>query len=326
MGDFSTTISQMSILILIACMGFVSAKVGYIDADMRSKLTKILVNITLPCMIVISANDLDASSIQDSIPIAFLLAAAQFALLLVVGFICNATLRIQKKERSLYLFMAICTNSAFIGLPMISSLYGGETVLFASIFVMVLAFFMYSVGFAILSGHEPIDNNKTQTPLRKAMHKIQTLPWRSIINPSMLSCGLAIIMLLIGFKVPSTLAGAMDTLGSVTSPIAMMLVGSIVADADIRNLFNEPKMYLVILIRQLVVPICLLFGLRLIGISDTLTVVFIIMFAMPIGSMASTFAEQFNRNASLAAKGTVLSTLASFIIIPVLVALMTTPQ
>ncbi len=326
MGDLSSAISQMAILIIIACMGFVSAKVGYIDADMRTKLTKILVNITLPCMIVISANDLDASAVQDSIPLAFILATGQFFLLLVCGWLCNIILRTPAEQRSLYLFMATCTNSAFIGLPIISSLYAGETVLFASIFVMVLAFFMYSIGFAILAGrksaHEHIEPRNV---LHRCWQTIKSLPWKSIANPSMLSCALAIAMLLVGFKVPSVLADAMSTMGAVTSPIAMMLVGSIVADADIKSMVKEPRMYPFILIRQLIVPIGLLFGLRMLGINESLIVVFVIMFAMPIGSMVSAFAEQFGRDSLLAAKGTVLSTTASFIIVPILVAVMTLP-
>ena len=323
MGSLSGAISQMAILILIAAMGFVSAKIGYIDMDIRAKLTKILVNITLPCMIVISANDLDPSSVQGLIPLAFLLATIQFALLLLCGMLCNTILRTPKNQKSLYLFMAICTNSAFIGLPVISSLYGGETVLFASIFVMVLAFFKYRVGFAILTGQI---TKREKTRARNIFHQgwlvLAGLPWRSIINPSMLSCLLAIAMLLVGFRVPTTLAEAMNTLGGITTPIAMMLVGSLVADADIKSMVKEFRMYPFILIKQLIIPIGLLFGLRALGVNEALVVVFVIMFAMPIGSMASAFAEEFGRDSMLAAKGTVLSTAASFAIVPVIVAAM----
>lgn len=325
MGSLSGTISQMAILIMIACMGFVSAKVGYIDADMRTKLTKILVNVTLPCMISISANDLDASAVQDQIPLAFVLAGAQFALLLLCGILCNVIFRTPKSQRPLYLFMTICTNSAFIGLPMISSLYGGQTVLFASIFVMVLAFFMYSIGLGILAGRQKKRKGETghESIFYVALYAIRELPWKSIANPSMLSCLLAIALLLLGVKVPSVLADAMDMLGSVTSPIAMMLVGSIVAEADIKSLLKEPRIYLFTFTRQFIVPLGLLVLLSSLGVDESLIVVFTIMFAMPIGSLASPFAEQFGHDALLAAKGTVISTAASFVIVPILAAVIT---
>ena len=101
-----------------------------------------------------------------------------------------------------------------------------------------------------------------------------------------------------------------------------MLVGSLVADADIKSMVKEFRMYPFILIKQLIIPIGLLFGLRALGVNEALVVVFVIMFAMPIGSMASAFAEEFGRDSMLAAKGTVLSTAASFAIVPVIVAAM----
>lgn len=327
MSSISGAISQMIILILIACMGFVCARVGYIDADTRGKLTKILVNITLPCMIVVSGNNLDASQVADLILLAFLLAIVQFALLLLCGWFCNVVLRTPPDQRALYLFMAICTNTAFIGLPIISSMFGGETTLFASIFVMVLAFFMYSAGFAILAGKKTDASRGTGRNgfLSKAAGSIKDLPWKSICNPSMGSSLVAIALLLLGIKIPNVLASAMGTLGGITSPIAMMIVGSIIAEADFGSIVKEARLYPTIIIRQLVVPIALLFALRGLGINESLVVVFTIMFAMPIGALAPSFAEQFGHDSMLAAKGTVLSTAAAFAIIPLVVAVMAMP-
>lgn len=326
MSSISGAISQMIILILIACMGFVCARVGYIDADTRGKLTKILVNITLPCMIVVSGNNLDASQVADLILLAFLLAIVQFALLLLCGWLCNIVLRTPPNQRSLYLFMAICTNTAFIGLPIISSMFGGETTLFASIFVMVLAFFMYSAGFAILAGKKTDGREAGRDDfLSKAAGSIIDLPWKSICNPSMGSCLVAIALLLLGIKIPNVLASAMGTLGGITSPIAMMIVGSIIAEANFGSIIKEARLYPTIIIRQLVVPIALLFALRALGINESLVVVFTIMFAMPIGALAPSFAEQFGHDSMLAAKGTVLSTAAAFAIIPLVVAVMAMP-
>ena len=326
MSSISGAISQMIILILIACMGFVCAKVGYIDADTRGRLTKILVNVTLPCMIVVSGNNLDASQVADLILLAFLLAIAQFALLLLCGWLCNVLLRTPPDQRSLYLFMAICTNTAFIGLPIISSMFGGETTLFASIFVMVLAFFMYSAGFAILAGKKAGEGKEGRdNVILRIAGSITDLPWKSICNPSMGSCLIAIALLLLGIKIPHVLASAMGTLGGITSPIAMMIVGSIIAEANFSSIVKEARLYPTIIFRQLIVPIALLFALRALGINESLVVVFTIMFAMPIGALAPSFAEQFGHDSMLAAKGTVLSTAAAFAIIPLVVAVMALP-
>lgn len=53
-------------------------------------------------------------------------------------------------------------------------------------------------------------------------------------------------------------------------------------------------------------------ALRALGADALVADVFTIMFAMPVGSIASSFARMMGRDGTLPAKGTVLSTLASF--------------
>lgn len=139
--DLSGAISQMVVLLLIACVGYVAGKLRYIDAATRDKLTKLLLNITLPCMIVASAGDLDAQSAHGQLDMAFALAAAQYFLFLVVGALSNTVLRVPKGQRPLYILMSTCSNNGFIGLPVIAAIYGSQTVLFSSIFIMVIALF-----------------------------------------------------------------------------------------------------------------------------------------------------------------------------------------
>lgn len=49
-------LSQMAILIIVAAVGFLAAKLDYLDEYTNQKLTKLLLNITLPCMVVASVH------------------------------------------------------------------------------------------------------------------------------------------------------------------------------------------------------------------------------------------------------------------------------
>ena len=48
----------MAILIIVAAVGFLAAKLDYLDEYTNQKLTKLLLNITLPCMVVASVHGL----------------------------------------------------------------------------------------------------------------------------------------------------------------------------------------------------------------------------------------------------------------------------
>ncbi|MEG0323363.1 MAG: AEC family transporter [Raoultibacter sp.] len=308
MVDLSGALSQMLMLLLIACAGYVAAKLKFLDDYTKDKLTKLLLNITLPCMIIASVGNLDSQAAQGQIPWAFALSAAQFFLLLACGALCNSILRTPVEERRLYLFMSVCTNTGFIGIPVITAIYGDQTVVLSSIFVMVISIFVYSVGFGLIA---------------KPKGGKAKIPWRSMVNPSVVACIIAISLFLLGIKVHPLLEGTLSMLGGITSPIAMLIVGVIMAGVSFKSVLTEVRLYPFIVIRQLLAPLVLFFLLRTVVPDATLLGVFVVMFAMPVGSMASTFASQLGQEPTLAAKGTVLSTAASFVIIPILVAAMT---
>lgn len=60
-------LSQMAILIIVAAVGFLAAKLDYLDEYTNQKLTKLLLNITLPCMIVASVHGLSAADAGETV-------------------------------------------------------------------------------------------------------------------------------------------------------------------------------------------------------------------------------------------------------------------
>ena len=300
-------LSQMVMLLAAVAVGYVATGLDYLDDHVKKKLTKLLLNVTLPCMILASVGDVDRAAAGMRIPWAFGLAAAQFFLLLAAGALCNAVLRVPRSERSIYLFMSVCTNTGFIGLPVVAAVLGDGSIILSSIFIVVIGLFVYSIGFALLA------------PRGEGRFSV---PWRNAVNPATVGCLLAIALFLLGVQMPPLVEGTLELIGGVTAPIAMMLVGVIMKGTRLRDVAKEWRLYPYIAIRQLIVPAALFLALRPIVPDATTLGVFVIMFAMPVGSMAPMFAGQFGWSQELPAKGTVLSTAASFVVIPLLVLFM----
>lgn len=309
MVDLSFAITQMAILLLVTIIGFAAAKRGYLDEHVKGKLTLLLLNVTLPCMILASAGSIDASQMGGQIGWTFVLGIAQFFLLLASGALCNLVLRTPRGERPLYLFMSVLTNTGFVGIPVIAALYGDQTVLLSSVFIMAMNLLIYSVGFALIA---PRGTKTGQSP------------WKAMANPATVASLGAIGLLLAGVRLPAVIEGTLDMVGGITAPVAMLLVGVIVANMPLRDVATEWRLYPFIVVRQLLVPAALFLALRPLVPDSVVLGLFVIMFAMPVGSMASMFAGQFGRDQALPAKGTVLSTMASFAIIPALVVFMGT--
>ncbi len=67
-------LSQMAILIIVAAVGFLAAKLDYLDEYTNQKLTKLLLNITLPCMVIASVHGLSAADAGETVGITFAMA------------------------------------------------------------------------------------------------------------------------------------------------------------------------------------------------------------------------------------------------------------
>lgn len=308
-------LSQMAILIIVAAVGFLAAKLDYLDEYTNQKFTKLLLNITLPCMVVASVHGLSAADAGETVGITFAMAIAQGFLLLLVGWLLVVVLRVPKRERVVYQFVTICNNTGFLGLPVVGAILGSESVIYASIYVMVLAVFVYGVGFVMLAKDDPLRAEYGEDA------KV-SIPWRSIVNPSMIASVLALVLFFTGWQVPELVQDSLSLLGGITAPIAMLVVGVIVARSPMKNVVKEVRLYPYMIIRQLILPALFYWGFTALGVSPLLAAVFMLMFAMPAGSMCPTFVAQYNGNAQLAAKATIITTVGSFVFIPLLVAFM----
>ena len=101
----------------------------------------------------------------------------------------------------------------------------------------------------------------------------------------------------------------------------MMMVGVIVANSRLADVVSEWRIYPFIALRHFLLPLGVYYALAPF-VSDTIILgIAVVMLAMPVGSLAPMFAGMYGHNAKLTAKGTILSTIASFALIPILVAL-----
>lgn len=314
MADISNAVFQMAILLIVTAVGYVAAKLAYLDMRVKDKITALLLNITLPCMIIASAGNLDASSLGMQVPLSLLLGAVAFSLWVLVAFLFNVVFRVPKQQRPLYYFMSVCSNTSFIGIPVADALYGESAALLCSVFIMATSTLMYSFGIALLVG-----GGTDLSKLKSSEDQIHVII-RAVISPLTVSALLAIALVFSGFKMPALVQESMDLIGSITPPVAMMLVGVIIANEKVGNVLREWRLYPYIIIRQLLASAGAYVVLSLFIADPVLLGIFTVMFAMPVGSMAPMFCASYGKDAVLPAKGTILSTVASFAIVPCLVA------
>ena len=106
------------------------------------------------------------------------------------------------------------------------------------------------------------------------------------------------------------------TIGNCNTAFSMMVIGMILADADIMSLFNfEVLRYS--LLRLIIMP-AVLFGICiLLGVPSLVTGVCVILTAMPAGATTSILASKYGCDEIFVTKLVVASTILSMVTIPV---------
>lgn len=330
MTDIAGTLGSMFSLIIVTILGYVAARCGFISADIRPKLSGLIFNITLPCTILASVGKIDASTGAEAITWSLVFGIALFFVMLAGGALACLALRVPRGERGLYLWMGVLTNTGFIGFAVLDSIFGGASVFLGSIFIALSNVFIYSIGVALLrsagqAGRAAGVDGKGASgeAARKRRRTIDVRGMlKDMVNVPLVISLVAMVIFFAQVSVPAPIMQAAEMAGGITSPLAMMLVGLSIADADLAAVLKQPRLWGFTVIRFLLVPLAVYVLLAPLVPSALALGVFAVMLAMPTGSMAGPIAETYGQNGELPAQGTIVSTVASFAIVPVLMTIM----
>ena len=314
MADLTSVVASMAEFLIIVAVGYGVTKAGIIDEHTSGRLIDLIVNVGTPAMVVAAVCDLDTSSVVALVPLAALLAVVQFFAMLGCGWLYVTLARIRGDERRNYLFMSCVSNSVFLGLPIVTAIFGGSSVVLVSVFSTVTGLFVYSVGFALVRGD---DEGEASLPRRLAG------ALRSAVNPPAVASVVAIALVVAQVHPPEVVSGTLEMLGNITSPVAMLVVGHLATRMRLSDVFREWRLYPFIVVRELVAPVLVYLVLSRVVASELLVGVFVVMYAMPVAAMAPSYMEMAGGDYLLTTKGTLLTTLGSFVVIPVLVWFMT---
>lgn len=292
------TAQQIVILFILIFTGFVGVKAGVIKMEGKKAFSDLLIYIIVPAMIVDSYMTEFNPEILSNLIKTFGLSA----LLLLVGLAVTMllTVKMNDKDRAITRFACIFSNAAYMGFPLINALFGKEGMLYASAFVTMFNLLLWTVGYAMVSG---------QVKPKEVMRNI-------FATPAIISVVIGLVLYLCRIQVPEIIKQPVSLVGSMNTPLSMIITGMIIAGSKAQSLFSNRKLIFVIAVRMFVIPaIC--FGLFvLFRINGTAAQVVLLLESCPTAAMTSVMAVQFNHDENLAAGAVVITTFLSILVLP----------
>ena len=296
----SQLINQVMVLFIIMAVGFYAKKRKFLNEVVDRGLTELLLNITLPFMIVSSFNiEYEATMISNAHKILV------YSFLIHIGLIFISKLfffKLPKNKEQVFRFITIFSNVGFMGYPVLESIYGGVGVFYAAIFNIAFNLLVWTVGVVLYTGEKDF----------KSMRK-------AVANPALIAVIIGIILFVFSVRLPLAIQTSLKLVGSTTTPISMIIIGSMLAEMQFKNIFSDLSIYYASVVRLLIVPMIIYVVLRFFKVDEMLLNICVILQAMPAAVSSAIIAEKYGGDGLLASQCVFITTIISGITIPIVI-------
>lgn len=289
---------QMLVLFVYMMIGYFCSKRKLFHESFGNNVSWLVVNISNPMMILSSVINGDGSVKTSELLLTGEVAILIFAFLLVLATFIPKILKLNRKEAGYFQLMTVFNNVAFMGFPLISSIYGSGALLYAAVFLLPYNLLFYTYGINVVS------------PTK------QKFNWKKICNAGVIASILAVVFYLTQLPIPQFIKTVTQGLSNVNAPLSMIVIGISLSKFNLKELFLDQKMLIFAGMKLILIPIIGMCIVKQFVSIPTLQGVCMIVLATPAGSMTAMLAQQMGGNYKKVAQGVALTTLLSVFTIP----------
>lgn len=300
--DFMIVVKQVGMLGFIMLLGYLIVKTGYVEAKHKDAVSKLIVKLILPCLIIssISKENFDVSRLGE-LGLVFLLSVLCIGILFGIGVITGKLLRVPRATEGAHQMMSCLGNVIFMGYPIIVAMYGETGFFYAIIYWLLNDLFMWTVGVFLLSKN---GSEKKESFVKK------------LINPNTISFGIAIIMFVFGIKLPPVVNEAATSVGGLTTALSMIFIGMTLATVDVKKTMKKWWIFVIGPIKLVVMPIVFIYLFKFLGIPALIAGVVVLEAAMPAQTVLTILAHEHHADYEYTAVGLFITTVASLVTLP----------
>lgn len=295
--DITRIALQIMMMLGIALIGLLLRHRGIMDQRVIAGINTIVMKIAMPALTLMAVQKERSRE-----------ALAAFTSILLWGFVLIALsctflyffVRKWLPEKRIAVFSGLSTmpNAGFVGIPIVSALYGAEGVLYLSAFIIAFNTAQWTVGLTTFNA--------------RGFHARDAL-----LNPGMISATAALVMFYLGIRLPDPFYSMCTQLGGLTTPLAMLLAGARLYEFRLRAL-GDLSLWGAMASRLVLIPLISYLILSTAGIRGMALNILVLGMAMPSATAGLMFAERYEKDSAYAALGVSLSLILCLATIPLL--------
>ena len=311
MDIFLQSISGILVILGMILVGFVIGEKGWFDDKSRGLLAKLVTQVALPCyMLYTITQRFTAADLLKMLP-ALRFPALSMVILLGIATGVARIFAVRQDRRGLFISMFFNSNTIFVGLPINQALFGDDSIPYVLIYYMCNTTFFWTLGTYLIQRD---GEGEAQFDLKTSLKKV--------FSPPLMGFLLGLVLVMLQIKLPAFLASDLQYLGNLTTPLSMIFIGLSVSHVGVKQLVLGKDQLLILLGRFLVAPLLMATIVYWVPLPSLMKQVFIIQSAMPVMTNAPVVASLYGADSDYAAVMVTETTLATMVVIPILMLLM----
>ncbi len=297
----SIVVNQVLMLFFPVVIGYIIIKLGVVKEEFTKNLSSFIFNVTLPCAIISALQfDFDRQILIKSV-LLIVISVVVTVFSWAFGLGTAKVLKVKNASKNAIVYSLMFSNFSFMGYPVARAFMGAEGVMYATMFTLPLFVMVQSWGVALI-------NSEGERKFKATY----------ILNAPLIAAVIGFILFLTGLRFPTAIDGTIDMLGSMTTPLAMVVVGLSLSAEPLKNAFTSIRFYVLALLRLVVLPIVVFYALVALNINIDICRVSAIITMMPVAANIIVTSAAYGKDTTDPARAVLLTTVLSVITIPLM--------
>ena len=291
-------INQTVAIFLMMAVGIVLFKTKRLDNQGAAQMANVALYVAGPAITITAfATTFDAEK---------LVAGGLCMLLTVLFTLGSATIGwlVYRDRQRISQMGIMISNMGFMGIPLVQAVLGEEYVFYVSACIAAQIPITFTYGIWLIS-----------------QDKSEVSPKRILSNPAIIAVFVGVALFFASIELDGIAKATASGLSGLNTGLAMIVLGSYLAQADLRGILRNKNLYLTHFIRLVVVPLIIVAILWVMPLSTPIKLTLLIAFAAPSGTVTAIFPQMFNKDYRFGAGLVSSSTLLSLLTMPIMLSI-----
>lgn len=294
---------QICQLFLMIFFGFLLVRKKLLKSEDSKVISMIILYVASPCAIL---NSFMIEFTQDKfigLGIAFLGAIFVHVIFIPLANLIARVTGFTPIEKATLIY----SNSGNLIIPLVGAILGKEWVLYTSGYMVVQTILLWTHAKNLVCNEKTYDFKKI------------------FFNINILAIITGICLFVFQIQLPDIIVGTMDTVGGMIGALAMIVIGMLIGDMNLIDIFREKRTYLIALMRLVVFPLIVVVIFKFTGLThltndaNQILLITTLAASAPPAAMITQFAQLYNKHPGYASIMNVMGVMFSILTMPFII-------